>query len=188
MKWIGNRVSFVEDKIKTTIVVYPEDKVWVNALMGAWISMWLVIGATVVWSYFNFKLNNQEKISVFVFMTFWFYYAVKVIRSFAWLMWGKELIKINETSLVYKKSVKKYGKASTFYLENIKKISMYYPKERSMQAVWEISPWVRGGERIEFEYQGKFIRFGRKLTEKDAKLLFNLVTKRIDERLKQAKV
>ena len=73
MKWIGNRVSFVEDKIKTTIVVYPEDKVWVNALMGAWISMWLVIGATVVWSYFNFKLNNQEKISVFVFMTFWFY-------------------------------------------------------------------------------------------------------------------
>jgi hypothetical protein len=57
-----------------------------------------------------------------------------------------------------------------------------------MQAVWEISPWVRGGERIEFEYQGKFIRFGRKLSEKDAKLLFNLVTKRIDDRLKQAKV
>ena len=118
-------------------------------------------------------------------MTFWVYYAVKVFRSFAWLMWGKELIKIDETALFYKKSVKKYGKSVPYYFENIQKMSLFIPRDKSLQASWEASPWVRGGERIEFEYFGKMIRFARKLNEKDAKLLFSLVTKKIEERLKK---
>lgn len=187
MKWIGERISFVDDKTRTTIVIYPENVSWIRALMGAWVAMWLVIGCTVVWSYFTFTLNEQEKIIIYVFMTFWTYYAFKVFRSFFWIMWGKELIKIDEAALFYKKSVKGYGKSVPYYLENIKKMSLFYPKERSIQAVWEASPWVRGGERIEFEYLGKMIRFGRKLNEKDSKLLFNLITKRMEERLKQVK-
>ena len=66
-------------------------------------------------------------------------------------------------------------------------MALYQPKEKSFQSVWEASPWVRGGERIDFEYQGKIIRFGRKLDEKDAKLLFQLITKKIEERLKSKK-
>ncbi len=185
MKWIGNRISFVDDKLRTTIVIYPENVTWVKGLMGAWVAMWTVIGISVVWSYFTFDLKNQEKIIIYVFMSFWLYYAIKVFRSFFWLLWGKELIKIDETALSYKKSIRKYGKAVPYYFENIKKISMYHPEERSIQAVWENSPWVRGGERIEFEYLGNIVRFGRKLNEKDAKLLFNLVTKRIEERLRK---
>lgn len=120
-------------------------------------------------------------------MTFWAYYAVKVLRSFSWLMWGKELIKIDEAAVYYKKSILKYGKSTPYYFENIKSVSMHHPKEKSLQSVWEASPWIRGGERIEFEYKGKYIRFGRKLAEKDAKLLFALVTKRIDERMRKLK-
>jgi hypothetical protein len=187
MKWIGERISFVEDKNRTTIVIYPENKAWVSGLMGAWVAMWYVIGASVIWYYFTFEMPKQENIIVYVFMTFWVYYAVTVTRAFFWLMWGKELIKINEASLTYKKSVKNYGKAVPYYLENIKKISMSHPKERSIQAAWEASPWVRGGERIEFEYMGKLIRFGRKLEEKEAKLLFNVIVKRIEEKLRKNK-
>lgn len=187
MKWIGERISFVDDKAKTTIVIYPENVTWVKGLMGAWVAMWTVIGVTMVWSYYTFKLTDQENLIIYIFMAFWFYYAVKVFRSFAWLMWGKELIKINEASFTYKKSVKNYGKATPYYFENIKKISMSTPKERSFQAIWEASPWIRGGERLEFEYMGKVIRFGRKLEEKEAKLLFNLITKKIEEKMKKKK-
>ena len=42
MKWIGQRVSFVDDKGWTTIVIYPEKKPIVTGLMGAWVAMWLV--------------------------------------------------------------------------------------------------------------------------------------------------
>lgn len=83
MKWIGKRISFVEDKNKTTIIVYPEDVTWVKALMGAWVGMWISIGAVITWAYFNVDLSEQENIILIVFMAFWLYFAVKVIRSFS---------------------------------------------------------------------------------------------------------
>jgi hypothetical protein len=187
MKWIGERVSFVDDKQLTTIVIYPENIAWIKALMGAWFFMWLTIGVTIVWSYFNLKFTEQENIILVVFFGFWFYYFYKVGRSYFWMMWGKELIKINETSFTYKKSIRGYGKAVPYYFENIQKITTDLPEMKSIQAVWESSPWVIGGERLAFEYQGKVIRFGRKLLEKDAKLLFNLVTKRVEERMRKLK-
>jgi len=185
MKWIGERISVVDDKKKTSCVIYPEKKPMVTGVMGAWVAMWMAIGSTIIWAYFTLKLTDQEKIIIFVFMTFWTYYAYKVIRMFFWLMWGNELLKIDETALTIKRSVKGYGKAIPYYLENIKKISISIPKENSFQAVWEASPWIKGGERIEFEYLGKVQRFGRKLNEKDTKLLFNLITKRIEDQLKR---
>jgi len=120
-------------------------------------------------------------------MTFWAYYAVRVIRSFFWIMWGKELIKIDEVALYYKRSIKNYGRSIPYYFENIKKIALFQPKAKSIQSVWEASPWIRGGERMEFEYQGKMVRFGRKLEEKDSKILFNLITKKVEERVRKSK-
>lgn len=185
MKWIGNRISFVDTKEKTTIVIHPEKKAFITALMGAWIFMWYSIGFTVVWSFFAMKLNQQEKLIVVIFMSFWLYYAVRVTRSFLWLLWGTENLKIDEIALTIKNATGKFGKAKPYYIENIKKIRLDIPKERSFQTAWESSPWVRGGERIEFDYMGKIIRFGRKLSEKDASLLFNLITKKVEEQLKQ---
>jgi hypothetical protein len=184
MKWIGNRISFLDDKNKTTFVVYPENIGWHKAVLGAWFAMWLTIGATMIWS-FSLNLSDQEKIIVFVFLCFWVYYAVRVGRSFFWLLWGKELLKIDETAFILKKTIKGYGKATPYFIENIKKIRIQYPEKNSIQSVWEASPWIRGGERIEFDYLGKTIRFGRKIEEKDAKLLFNVITKRIEQQLKK---
>jgi len=184
MKWIGERISFSEEKNKTTIVINPDDITWLKAVMGAWVSMWYAIGGIVTWAYFKLPLSQQESLILVIFMVFWLYFAYKVTRSFLWLLWGKELIKIDEVSLYYKKSIKKYGKSTPYYLENISKIELNHPKEKSIQAAWEKSPWIAGGERIEFDYLGKRVKFGRKLNEKDANLLFKLITKRINERLR----
>ncbi len=187
MKWIGERISFVDDKNRTTIIIYPEVKGWISALMGAWVMMWYMIGGIVIWSIFSLNLTDQEKVILFVFITFWGYYAIRVSRSFFWMIWGKEHLKINETELIYKKSIKGYGRASNYYVENITKIRLQIPEERSFQSAWESSPWIRGGERIEFDYMGKVIKFGRKLNEKDAQQLFKFITKKVDDRLKSRK-
>ena len=155
--------------------------------MGAWVAMWFTIGATVIWSYFTFTLTEQEQIIIYIFMAFWAYYALKVTRSFFWLLWGRELLKLDETGLFYKRSIKSYGKSSQYFYENIAKMEVYQPKEKSMQAIMEQSPWVKGGERIDFQHFGKTIRFGRKLNPKDTELLFKLITKRIEERLRKSK-
>lgn len=185
MKWIGKRISFVDDKKKTTIVIYPEDISWLKAVFGAWVAMWYAIGAIVIWSLFAFSYSEQEIIVLVVFLTFWSYYAFRVTKSYFWILWGKELIKIDEVSLTYKRSIRKYGKAVPYYLENITKMRVFQPKERSIQAAWEKSPWIRGGERVEFDYMGKVIRFGNKLNEKDTALLFKYVTKKLDDRLRK---
>lgn len=187
MKWLSERISFNEDNQKVTFVIYPENKGWIKSLMGAWFAMWIAIGVTISWALLTLKMTENERVFLYVFMAFWLYYALKVGRSFFWTLWGKELIKINETSFTYKKSIKNYGKATPYYLENIKKIRTFQPKDRSLQSVWEASPWVRGGERLEFDYMGKVIRFGRKLEEKEQKLFFNLLTKKIDEKLRKLK-
>jgi hypothetical protein len=187
MKWIGNRVSFVDEKNRITVVINPEKKTWITGLMGAWVSMWMVIGATICWALVALKLTEKEKIVLWVFLTFWLYYAFRVSRSLFWILWGKELIKIDEVALHYKRSIKKFGRSVPYYFENIKKFRLEHPKEGSLQAVWEASPWVGGGERIEFEYKGKVVRFGRKLEEKDVKLLFDLITKKIDDRIRAGK-
>ena len=185
MKWIGKRISFVEDKNKTTIIIYPEDVSWVKAVMGAWVGMWIAIGATITWSYFNLDLTEQENIILIVFMAFWLYFAVKVFRSFFWLLWGKELIKIDEVSLSYKKSIKGYGKAGVYLLDNITNIKEVDIQENSIQSIWEKSPWIKGGERIEFEYKGKLVQFGRKILPKDSKLLLRLISKRVEEKVRK---
>ena len=184
MKWIGKRISFEDDKQKTTIIIYPEDVTWIKAVMGAWVGMWYSIGVIVIWALITLPLSQQEQIIVAIFLSFWAYYAYKVTRSFFWILWGKELIKIDEVALWYKKSIKGYGKAVPYYLENIKKMTVHQPKEKSIQAAWEKSPWIIGGDRIEFDYLGKMVKFGKKINEKDTQLLFSLVTKKVSLRMK----
>lgn len=185
MKWIGKRISFEDGKQKTTIIINPEDIAWLKAVMGAWVGMWMAIGGIVIWSLFVLPLSQQEQIIMVIFLSFWAYFAYKVLRSFFWLLWGKELVKIDEVALYYKKSIRKYGSSVPYYLENITKITVHQPKEKSIQAAWEKSPWIIGGDRIEFEYLGKLVKFGKKLSDKDTQLLFALITKRIDQRLRK---
>lgn len=187
MKWIGERISFVEDKNRTTVVIQPMNVGWMRSLMGAWVFMWLTIGAIMGWYYMYQPTTQQEAIIIIVFLVFWAYYAVRVTRSWFWLMWGKELIKIDEVALTYKRSIRKFGKATPYLLENINKMRVATPKDNSFQAAWEKSPWIVGGERMEFDYMGKVIRIGRKLEEKDAEVLFKYLTKRVEQQIRQAK-
>ena len=184
MKWIGKRTSFIDQKNKCTIVIYPDNVFWEKGLMSAWFCMWLVIGATMTWS-FSLNLTRQETLIVVIFLAFWAYYATKVGRSLFWLLWGKELIKIDKSGLTLKKSIKGFGKSNTYFLENIQKCDYSFPKENSFQAIFENSPWIQKAERIEFAYIGKSVRFGRKLNEKDCKLILSLIVRRIEYFTKQ---
>jgi hypothetical protein len=191
MKWIGKRISFVDSDTKTTIVVTPENVGFYKAMIGAWFAMWAVIGFTMIWAWntFEMKPTMRETLSFMflIFMLFWAYYLIRVGRMFFWLLYGSENIKLDKIALTIKTSIKGYGRARQYYLENIQKIRINVPNEGSFQATWENSPWIRGGERLEFDYMGKTVRFGRKLNEQESKQLFQLLTKKVEEQLKKRK-
>ncbi len=153
--------------------------------MGSWLFMWMSVGIATISYSFTYTLTQQESIIVVVFLVFWTYYAVRVTRAFLWLVFGKELIKIDETGIHLKRSIKRFGRSNLYLFGNIVDIQFDVPDKGSWQSAWESSPWINGGERITFAYFGKIVRFGRKLEEKDTKLLFNLVVKRMQERSKK---
>ena len=123
MKWIGKRISYNEDNTKTTFIVTPNEPTFVKALMGAWFFMWLGIGITIITAFATLKFTEQEQIITVIFLSFWLYYFVRVGRSFLWILYGKEYLKVDKIALTLKTSIKNYGKARIYYLENIKKIT-----------------------------------------------------------------
>jgi len=58
MKLIGERISFIDDKYKTTIVIFPEKNFWINGLMGAWLAMWYTIGCVVIWALISLEITK----------------------------------------------------------------------------------------------------------------------------------
>lgn len=185
MKSIGERISLKEAKDKSTVVINPEKKAYVTAFIGAWVAMWWMIGFIMIWAYFKLDLSQQEGLIVIIFMVFWAYYAFRVTKQFFWILWGFEFIRIDKQSLTIKRSVRGYGKANAYYLENIKNFQWSVPKERSFQSSWEATPWVGGGQRIQFEYFGKTIRFADKLDQKDTNKLFQFITYEMERQLKE---
>ena len=109
VKWIGNRISFNDQKDKTTIVIDPSKNAWISAIMGAWLGMWYAIGATVMWALYVMKLKEQEKLILWIFLVFWLYYAWRVTMSFFWNLRGQEYIKINNEAFFLKKSFLSFG-------------------------------------------------------------------------------
>jgi hypothetical protein len=184
MKWIGKRISVVDQKDALSFVIYPENIGWKIYILAAWLLLWISIGVYVTSQLFG-GYNQSEKIALAIFMAFWFYFFVRVGRTFLYLTLGREFIKMDKTVLRLKTGIKTYGKTNQFFLENIAKLRKVELKENSYQSVFENSVWVRGTNKIEFEYMGKVYSFGRKLNDKDTQLLFNYIAKRISQHIKK---
>jgi hypothetical protein len=183
MHLLSERLSYQDNKETTTLVILPPDLGWKRAVMGAWFSMWLIIGGITTHQWFT-NANDQQRLILVIFMCFWAYFAFRVGRGFFWLLWGKELIRIDDSALWVKKSIRGYGKSTPYFHENIEKIRLALPKEGSMQMVYEATEWVVGSGTVEIEYFGKVIAFGFKLSEKEAKQLYQVVLKRLEEKMK----
>ena len=186
MKWIGERVSFLDKNESISFVIYPPKLGRKKGLLITWFLLWLLIGGYVTSQMFK-DYGDQEKLALFIFMIFWLYFAIRVLRTMVYLFFGREYIKLDKNVLRIKRSVGSYGKTKQYLIENITKFSLIEMKENSFQKIYDDSLWVRGSNRIQFEFFQKRISFGRKLEEKDAKMMFQILTKRIEKFLNTKK-
>ncbi|WP_107038830.1 hypothetical protein [Brumimicrobium mesophilum] len=186
MKWIGERISFLDKKESISFVIYPPKLGRKKGLLITWFLLWLLIGGYVGAQMLK-ENGDQEYLMLFIFMTFWLYFAIRVFRSMMYLFFGREYIKLDKTTLRIKRSIGAYGQTKQYFIENISKFEMITLKENSFQKVYDDSVWVRGSNRIQFEFFTKRISFGRKLEDQDAKMMFQILTKRIEKYLKSKK-
>lgn len=186
MKWIGERISFVDKKDSISFIIYPPKLGRKKTLIIIWFALWILIGGYVFAQFFQ-DYSQEEKLALLIFMVFWFYFALRVFRTILFLFFGKEFIKLDTKCLRIKIATGNYGKSKQYFIENITKLNLIVLKDNSFQKVYDDSPWVKGANRIQFEYFQKTYSFGRKLNEKDAKMIFQILTKRMEKYIKAKK-
>lgn len=186
MKWIGNRITFVDKKDSVSFVIYPPKLGRKKSFILIWFVLWLLVGGYVTTSFFQ-EFSKEEKLALVIFMLFWLYFAIRVLRTILYLYYGKEYIKLDNNCLRIKTATGNYGKSTQYFIENITKLSVVPLKEGSFKKIFEDSAWVRGANRIQFEHFKKNYSFGRKLDDKDSEMIFKILTRRIEKYLKGKK-
>ena len=173
---IGERIEFWKEKSNVTVHISGKVKGWQESLLFAWLIMWSLCGLYIAFYFFQAKVT-EEKIFLFVYLIFWGYFEYIVGKTWFWRKWGKEVIKIHEGNLEITNQIRKSGNTERYFTQNISELGLVKNTNLSFVAVYFNSFWIRGGEVLSFKYMGKEIRFGRQLSEEEAKRLLTVLRK-----------
>ena len=170
MKIIGDRISMIKKEDLLSIVILPTVDKKKLGLMGLWLMAWTVCGVIIFMSYFKMQDQNS-KLFIIIFLSFWAYYEFKILRTYSWKKWGKEKLWIQKGILHYQREVRNKGKIGEYNIELINDIKLVEVSESNFSHFMGQSFWIKGGERIEMTYQAKTIGLGMQLKTEEAKVL-----------------
>ncbi|MBL7932557.1 MAG: hypothetical protein JNL60_11680 [Bacteroidia bacterium] len=174
MKVIGDRISILKKEDLLSIVILPitnKGKLW---LMFAWLLAWSICGVIVFANYF--QLTNQDaKLFIIIYLAFWIYFEVTIIRAYIWKKYGKEKLWIQDGILHYQREVNKKGKIREFNLSLLSKLNLIELRATRFADTVAQSFWYKGGERLEFQSQATTIRLGMQITDEEAKTIMREV-------------
>lgn len=193
-KWLSERISFFKHKEgDTTIIISTKVDKWKESLLFGWLSLWTLLGLGIIYfllfgEFTKEMLVNTTKenlrLYLLAFLFFWAYFQYRILKVYIWRKKGMEYFKISKEYITLKKAFGKYGKANQYNLSNIHDIAIIETKQNSYANVMAGSFWDMGNETISFEYQGKFITFGKQLDPIESKALITFLAKEIKLRLK----
>ncbi len=170
MKIIGDRISVLKKSDLLSIVILPTvDKKKLGYMM-LWLAAWTVCGVIVFANYFSIQDQNS-KLFVIVYLSFWAYYEFKIVRAYSWKRWGKEKLWIQKGILHYQREIRNKGKIAEYNIELINDIKLVEVSESNFSFFMGQSFWIKGGERIEMTYQAKTIGLGMQLKTEEAQIL-----------------
>jgi hypothetical protein len=178
MDFIGKQISINRQESVLSIVILSVKEKAKNIALLAWLFLWSVCGVIVFTQYFITSDLNIKAV-IIVWLGFWIYFEYKIVRAYLWRKQGKELIKIKEGKMLYKKAISGKEKIKDFFLENIKNIRLIEIQENSFMEIIGNSYWTISGEKIAFDYLGSEIRLGLQLSDEDAKALIKLLKSKL---------
>lgn len=170
-------VEVIGNSETTMLFIYPALKKWQETLLAVWLVAWVFSGLSILPELFNAEIAFRQRFFYFVFLMFWSYFAFRIGHTFFWKKYGKEMLKITNESLVYKRDIKTYGTANTYFKENIKNLEINTLNPNSMLESYYSSFWMLGIESVQFEYLGKTVKLGLQLSAADAKKVYELLKK-----------
>lgn len=179
IKSISDRVSYKDHDDYTTIVISTKIDRWKESLMLFWLMAWTFCGTYFIFELSTNEYDSQTTVALIIMLAFWLYFEVRIGRAFLWRKHGVEFLKIDDNQLFYKRSIKGYGKAKTYFCSNIKHINKIERSKLSPLSFLESSSWFVGGETIRFTHNDKVIQFGMQLSDQEAQKLLDTFKKKV---------
>jgi hypothetical protein len=179
-KFIGERISFAKTKDQLSIIITQEIPRWKESLFLAWILAWVFCGILFILELTQ-RTDQQERLFFTVVIAFWAFFMVRIGKAYLWRKGGREMIRISPRELTIKNGWWKYGKAKSYFLDNVKEVSLIPVDPKNFMQSLDRSFWVVGGENIAIKYMKKELRVGKQLEEKEARQLAMLIDKGISE-------
>ena len=172
----GAKINVQDTDAGKVITIYPQLKTWQKFAFRAWLAVWIVTGLLAFTG--MLKESNQDQIVyMIVFMMLWAYFLFYAVKSLIWHQSGSEIMRISEESLDYKRSWGSYGRAVSYDLGTIKNLGLVDLEGKTFVKTYQNAFWTIGGERISFDYLGKKLVIGLRLTDKEAKDVVKLINK-----------
>lgn len=187
MEYLSERVSIDRKDGRTSVVIsarYPKSK---ETLLVTWTVAWLLCGIYIAFARMELTQGDPVRQYLLVFLAFWAYFMLKIGKATLWRLKGFELWRIKDGTVTIKDSLFGYGKASSYFVDNIQKLGLIEIEPSSWKHQWNTSIWVIGGERLGFEHLGKKIVFGKGLNEDEARKLVPLLKHALKEERKKDK-
>jgi len=171
---ISKRASVVQNENELSIVISSAVDRAKAKNIGIILALWLIGGIVIGVNYFQIEDYNT-KVFILIWLAFWAYFSYVIIKSFLWQWSGKELIKIRNGKLIYKRDVNGRGWVLDYELKEISDLRLY----------GEITPgWIKriGGDywnidcdSIAFDYEGKVIAIGYNLTDAESNRIVKIM-------------
>ena len=171
MKYLSEHVSIDRKEGRTSVVISARTTPGKQTMLVTWAVAWIACGVIVIFEHNKLPAGDPARQYMLAFLAFWAYFAVMIGRAVLWRLKGFELWRIKDGTLVVKASLFGYGKATSYFVDNIKELGLIKMDPGSWKWQWNQSVWVVGGERLGFEHLGKKVVFGKNLTEEEARRL-----------------
>ncbi len=181
IKTISDRVSYKDHDGYTTIVVSTKIERWKESLILFWLLAWTFCGGYFIYALSTQNFDRETTLGLVIMLAFWVYFEVRIGRAFLWRKYGVEFLKLEDNQLFYKRSIKGYGKAKSYFCSNIKEVVKIEKNKLSPLAFLEGSSWFIGGETIQFTHKDRIVKFGMQLSEKEANKLLETFKKKIKQ-------
>lgn len=172
MKVLSDRISILKKEGLLSIVILANADKKKLGLLFLWLFAWTVCGLIVFFNYFTIK-EQQAKLFVIVYLSFWLYFEYKILKTFIWRKYGKEKLWVQNGKLNYQKEINGKGKILQYDAYLVSELKVIELTNTSWADSINQSFWVKGGERLSFSHQGKTILFGMQITDKEAQIVLS---------------
>ncbi|NQV53200.1 MAG: hypothetical protein HQ500_08445 [Flavobacteriales bacterium] len=172
----GAKVTVEETDAGTIIAILPDSSPWQRIALSVWSGVWVFTGILAMVGMLK-ELEKDTLPFLLVFMAFWFYFLFYAIRSLIWQRAGSEFLRLSEDTLDYKRTWNAYGKVRSYDFQTIKNLGTVNYDDKKFAKTYNDAFWTIGGEMIGFEYIGKKVAMGFKLSDAQAKDIVRRVEK-----------